>query len=1073
MSTKTDRRQWLDAFKEEVDEVRKRHLGRQPVEENLVGLAVSGGGIRSATFGLGVLESLKRFGLLKKVHFLSTVSGGGYIGAWLSANCKRNTGWLDPNADWTDSVAHLRRYSNYLSPKVGFFSADTWSMFTIWIRNALLVQLTVVLAMAVALLLPRPLFEGFQHWPKMGNWRWATVVLFLISVVGIAGNQRRLSSQAKVQLLQAKSWPVGLAAAAICLLAAWGYGAYVHFDPFHDGEVDYWAAAPIAGLLVMAGFCLQPLAVKLVGLWPGKNPPQQINYTQVWVQWVVVVPLMVTGYLVAAILWGESTRVIGEHIELSKLDSFGGFFTTAWSYWPFPLSVMFVSVWLLSFCSIRDWRDWKGLLAAFGAPFVAVPVLHALLCAIMLLLHEWAKDPATGARHAFVWTPALVLYALSLTIVMLIGMMGRQSTEGVREWWSRLGAWLGIYGFIWMIIAVVAVYGPQWVADVVDAHPWTSLSAGGGWLATVVAGLFAGQSDSTGGGAKQGKSNSILEVVAAVAPFVFIAGLLIAVSTGLHQIVLINSGQDWSSVVDGNVDRWPFLKVSLIVWGACFASLLLMAARIDINEFSLNAFYRNRLVRCYLGATRFRPGERNPQNFTGFDDDDDIPLAVLTEKDRPSAGPFHIVNCALNLGGSSDLALHTRHSATFTLNPLQCGSSYVSKEQSGERQELGYIPTHRYGGKFGTPTLGQAISVSGAAASPNMGYHTSPVVAFLLTVFNVRLGWWFPNPRTSKASFPSPHFNLSYLFAELFGGADDKSKFMMISDGGHFENLAAYELVKRRCRVIIISDAECDPDLKFEGLGTLIRMCEVDFGAKILLDVGAIRPGSGSTWSRNRCAAGRIVYGPGIPDGILIYLKASMTGHEDTSILQYKASHTDFPHETTGDQFYGEDQFESYRHLGRAVALHAFDPVGDEDDVVALATKLLDICSPTLDHVERFTEHASRLMELWTQLASNPDLQSLDKELVGGSWPTDQPESFRSAFYICSEMIQLMENVYLDLNLENTWEHPDNKGWRVTFTTWAHSPVFAKTWSMTVENYGLRFQYFCARHLHLPMPDKV
>ena len=85
--------------------------------------------------------------------------------------------------------------------------------------------------------------------------------------------------------------------------------------------------------------------------------------------------------------------------------------------------------------------------------------------------------------------------------------------------------------------------------------------------------------------------------------------------------------------------------------------------------------------------------------------------------------------------------------------------------------------------------------------------------------------------------------SISYLFAELFGGATDKSRFLMISDGGHFENLAAYELVKSGCRVIIVSDAECDPDLKFEGLGTLIRMCEVDFNARIVVDVEAIRRG--------------------------------------------------------------------------------------------------------------------------------------------------------------------------------------------------------------------------------------
>ena len=142
MSGAQEHRDWRAAFDEELRELRTRPAG-EPGGDDRVGLAFSGGGIRSATFGLGVLEALKQRGLLKSVHYLSTVSGGGYIGAWLSASCRRHPDWLDPAADWDDSVAHLRRYSNYLSPKVGFFSADTWSMFTVWIRNTLLVQMTV------------------------------------------------------------------------------------------------------------------------------------------------------------------------------------------------------------------------------------------------------------------------------------------------------------------------------------------------------------------------------------------------------------------------------------------------------------------------------------------------------------------------------------------------------------------------------------------------------------------------------------------------------------------------------------------------------------------------------------------------------------------------------------------------------------------------------------------------------------------------------------------------------------------------------------------------------------------
>src|SRR5205085_3787792 len=140
-----------------------------------------------------------------------------------------------------------------------------------------------------------------------------------------------------------------------------------------------------------------------------------------------------------------------------------------------------------------------------------------------------------------------------------------------------------------------------------------------------------------------------------------------------------------------------------------------------------------------------------------------------------------------------DLALHTRHSASFVMTPLRCGA---------DRPLVGYAPSLASHGSFaGGVRLGQAISVSGAAASPNMGYNTSPLVAFLLTMFNVRLAWWFPNPGRRGWTTKHPKFSLGYLFLELFGLADETSGFVNVSDGGHFENLGIYELVRRRAKV--------------------------------------------------------------------------------------------------------------------------------------------------------------------------------------------------------------------------------------------------------------------------------
>lgn len=951
---------WDDVFQEELGHVAARHEGAMPVAENLVGLAISGGGIRSATFGLGVLETLKRLGLLKQIDYLSTVSGGGYIGAWLTANCHRvaappgaalkgaeadggtdtktkaeagiDRSWLDPDADWRASVAYLRRYSNYLSPKVGFFSADSWSMGAIWIRNTLLVQLTVVMLIAAVLMIPRLLIGLFTLWPSTGDLRWLSVFFFVVAISGIAGNLLRLNGSQRVWLLRASSWPTSAILASLCLLGALLAARVGEFDPFSNAPMKIGGALGVSSLLVLAGFTAQPLVLKLLSLvWKRvrrDEPPAEINYTQGWAQGLVVAPMMAAGFFLAAVLWGQS---VDETHALVKVSKFGEMFRAATLYWPLPLSVAFVSLALLSVVSVKKFSKRSIFWAAF-ATVASVPVLHALLAAVALLLHHWATVPDQGKWHTFVWAPALVLYVFALTVNVLIGMLSRQSSESVREWWSRLGAWLGIYGFGWMLMTIASIYGPQLGLALLSwEHPWKSLSTVAGWIATTAAGLLAGNSAASGSAKAGGTGKTTLQkvttVVAMIGPFVFIGGLLIVVSTALHLIVLSVSLPDLPSMGSLSANYWAYLNdagqmASASTFAAVFVVALVLALRVDINEFSLNAFYRNRLTRCYLGATR-RPKQRNPQNFTGFDEDDDLDVAELAAKTGAKApGPLHLINCALNLGGSSDLALHTRRSAPFTISPYAIGSSYVSSELSGARSPIGYRRTSRYGGRDGQTTLGQAISVSGAAASPNMGYHTSAVVAFLLTLFNVRLGWWFPSPARAISTSSSPWLSLRYLLMELFGGADDKSRYLMISDGGHFENLAAYELVRRKCRVIVVSDAECDPDLHFGSLGSLIRMCEVDFGTRIVIDLSAINDGETSR-SRQNFAIGEVIYGDA-PDGVLIYLKASMTESGDSAVRQYKASHPTFPHESTGDQFYGEDQFESYRRLGREVADRTF-----------------------------------------------------------------------------------------------------------------------------------------------------
>jgi hypothetical protein len=1019
-----------EAFSEELEALKLRRESRgQPTKDighQLVGLAFSGGGIRSATFGLGVLEALKQRGLLEQVDYLSTVSGGGYIGAWLTANCRRAAqrkaaiaankipdriqedpeakrnyieaakDWLHKDTSWAKSIAHLRRYSNYLSPQLGIFSADAWSMAAIWLRNTMLVQLTVMLAIAAILLAPRLIFVGFLAWPTLEDWRWLSVLLFVLAVTGIAANLWQVSSNNPVPFLDRKHWKRGLAGALVCILLTAALCLSLPFNPFSDQPINSAAALLVALLVVMSGLYLLPLGMlpaaplitlanRLMPKWCGSDKPERINYGQGWTQSLIVVPIMITAIMFSAVLWGLTTGAHGWN-ELMEVDSFSCFFLIAWHYWPFPLAIAFISLWLLSAFSWRyqrvrktpDWgKSWTKLWPGFGrlaywrsfgaallAPIPAVVALHALLCLIMLLMHGWAHPEYGPAEHgqwqAFVWGPALVLYSFSLAIVVLIGMMGRKTTEGVREWWARLGAWFLIYGVAWMIVTIAAVYGPLWSAMLMGSGEWGGWPVAGGWALTTLGGLMAGKSETTGRQKHQPQQAStgakLKNLAALVGPYIFIAGLLVGIGSVVHLLLnyLAPSHVDGCcSAQQMQVQHWslmsqPGLDLALlaVVFGALLCIVVLLALRVDINIFSLNAFYRGRLVRCYLGASRFVPLERKPQKFTQFDDDDEMDMKdpdwQSGQQTRPTLkqpGPLHIVNCALNLGGSSDLSLHTRHAASFTLTPYTVGSGYIG-HVNGKETQMGYRRINQYYHPPAQPKLGHAIAVSGAAASPNMGYHTSTAVAFLLTLFNVRLGSWFPHPGKDYIAAPAPWLSLRYLVKELFGGADSRSNYLMISDGGHFENLAAYELVRRRCRLIIISDAECDPKLNFEGLGALIRMCEVDFGAVISLDVSSIIGDLDSEWSPMRYAVGSIHYEGSQPDGVLIYLKASMTSKEDSAILQYKACHSLFPHESTGDQFYGEDQFESYRHLGKDIATSVLETLNMKHGLIKAAEGL-------------------------------------------------------------------------------------------------------------------------------------
>ena len=132
-------------------------------------LCLSGGGIRSASFSLGVIQALARAGLLRQFDYLSTVSGGGFIGAWLSMLIAQKGSVAAAEQELRDSagapaVAALRDYTDYLTPHVGLLSDDTWAGIVLYLRNVLINWFAFlpvfVLAGAGSDLLSHPAVDG-------------------------------------------------------------------------------------------------------------------------------------------------------------------------------------------------------------------------------------------------------------------------------------------------------------------------------------------------------------------------------------------------------------------------------------------------------------------------------------------------------------------------------------------------------------------------------------------------------------------------------------------------------------------------------------------------------------------------------------------------------------------------------------------------------------------------------------------------------------------------------------------------------------------------------------------------
>ena len=185
------------------------------------------------------------------------------------------------------------------------------------------------------------------------------------------------------------------------------------------------------------------------------------------------------------------------------------------------------------------------------------------------------------------------------------------------------------------------------------------------------------------------------------------------------------------------------------------------------------------------------------------------------------------------------------------------------------------------------------------------------------------------------------------LLREMTMRLDEIYPWVNVSDGGHIENLAAIELLRRRCKFIFIGDGEADPQHFFNGLATLLRTARIDLGVHIDICLDEVRLTTDRR-SKGHWAIGRIAYPGETEFGYLLYLKSSFTGIEDEVIGEYRNRKLDFPHESTADQFFDEGQFEAYRALGQCIGEKTIEALRPKGALTTMSFGEFDPCFKAL-----------------------------------------------------------------------------------------------------------------------------
>ncbi len=855
-------------------------------------LCLSGGGVRSATFALGVLQGLAHLKVLDRFDYLSTVSGGGYIGGWLTTWMRREgkaavLAGLDPEQASQDTrstrspVERVRETCRFLAPQGGLFSADVWTLLATMGRNLILNWLVLLPLIAAALLVPRAYYA---------------IVKALEFTLKPDGRPCLAIDKPSVWLLAVTIAAFAMQTGYIAINfagrgAKWSQQTFLSFAllPSIIGSVAFtifWSAFPCYPNLtryLFLGGVIPAIGWLVVGMLarPGVR---------------TAVPA-VTAITVSCYLWMRLPP------DLTKV---GSGVTSV-------VVIMLTAVLLFGLGMISRWLDRTKarpldggfqVLASgrtIAAALIAGPVLGGGL--YLLTVRYFPYGVPFTESYAVVAVPA-ILGIWALATVMSIGLASTNFSDAALEWWSRCGAWVCIAGVVWLVAFMLDFYFADLVETAVSRIRH-GIVIPPELLVTVLVPLLSSLAGlAVRSGPVAGPPSLLRRTLQTAGLPLVILVLLSSIAWADARAlgVYIEAKRTFTEAAQIPVSRVLELGLALLLGG------LFMSRFVPANRFSLHGMYRQRLMRTFLGASNPR---REPNAFTGFDPRDDIHINELRD-----VRPLHIVNATLNTLSATEMGRNDRAAQSFTFSPLHVGSRL---------KNFGYRPAAEYhsDGSEGDSglSLGLALAVSGAAASPAMGVYSSKASAFLMTLANARLGLWFGNPGDDSTwCVTEPPLGVGPIVREMLGLTTENNPYVYLSDGGHFENLGLYEMVARRCRFIVVSDAGCDPDYTYDSLGDAIRRIRLDFGISIEFaePPTATREGQGRGNPRGAIAAIKYSYvdGADAPDGTLVYMKATLSGTESVDVWNFAKRDPTFPHDPTSDQFFDEAHFESYRSLG-------------------------------------------------------------------------------------------------------------------------------------------------------------